>query len=296
MLEHHYTPEELALTRQAWHLLDAYHDMTYFVRECRQAYKDLGIGDVWARYFAGRASPLGRVGAGTVVATFYNFSLAMVEAAVPAVWDRAEPPVVLASRFLGMDAALRRLIPGHLDNRAMEELAETATRAARSGRPEGKALYAANLDVPDPASPHLALFHAATLVREHKGDAHNALLMTHGISGCQAHVLMAAIGHMSREQIQSFRGWTDDEWTAEEDDLKGRGVLDPNGEITPVGRALRFEIELRTEAMAAEIWRDSGFDAARRVTELISPILSDILASGELPTAGLVHDELEGTF
>jgi hypothetical protein len=35
------------------------------------------------------------------------------------------------------------------------------------------------------------LWHAATLLREHRGDGHNAALVAHGIGGTEAHVLMS---------------------------------------------------------------------------------------------------------
>ncbi len=287
-----YTDKELELTRRAWHLLEAFHDTTYFVKECRTAYKDLGISDVWTRYFAGRAAPMGRVGAGAVIASFYNFSPTMVKAAVPPVWETVDPTTVVKARFTGIEAALGRLIPQHMNSDALAEAAELAMSVARTGRPEGKPIYAANLDLEVPSQPVLKLFLAATLLREHKGDAHNAVLLVNQISGCQAHVLMAAIGHGKKEQIQSFRGWTDQEWDAAADDLSIRGVIDEKGRLTTAGRALRIHIEEATEKIAAELYSSTSFSAAERLIELMSPIVGDLIATGELPTARSVYDEL----
>ena len=58
-------------------------------------------------------------------------------------------------------------------------------------RAQGRALYTGlrALDVPE--EPVARLWHAANLLREHRGDGHNAVLVAHGIGGTEAHVLMA---------------------------------------------------------------------------------------------------------
>ena len=58
----------------------------------------------------------------------------------------------------------------------------------------GRALFAANADLAWPDPPHLALWHTLTLLREHRGDGHNAALVAAGIDGCSAHVLAASAG------------------------------------------------------------------------------------------------------
>ena len=60
-------------------------------------------------------------------------------------------------------------------------VADLATRAALSAPTEGRALYAGlrTLDVPE--EPVARLWHAATLLREHRGGGHNAALLAHGI-------------------------------------------------------------------------------------------------------------------
>ena len=50
----------------------------------------------------------------------------------------------------------------------------------------GRPLFAAHMQLPWPDEPHLVLWHAATLLREHRGDGHVAALLTAGLDGCVA--------------------------------------------------------------------------------------------------------------
>ena len=59
--------------RALWQCIEPYHAVTYFTDEARAAFEDIGLRGFWRGYFAGRAAPLGAVGPGVVVATFYGF-------------------------------------------------------------------------------------------------------------------------------------------------------------------------------------------------------------------------------
>lgn len=45
------------------------------------------------------------------------------------------------------------------------------------------------------------LWHAATPLREHRGDGHNCALIAHGIGGTEAHVLLALSYGMTAEEF-----------------------------------------------------------------------------------------------
>src|SRR3712207_9064640 len=64
--------------------------------------------------------------------------------------------------------------------------------APAHGRPRvGRPMYPALRTLPVPAEPVARLFHAASLLREHRGDGHITALMAEGIGGLEAHVLAA---------------------------------------------------------------------------------------------------------
>ena len=152
----------------------------------------LGFTDYWDIYFAGRAAPLGStVPAGVVHALFYNFGPGEVARHIPKVWSTTTPEAAIAARQEGCANALRRILADHLGTpeftRAVELLTEAATSAPIDGRP----MYAALRALPLPEEPVARLFHAASLLREHRGDGHISALMAEGIGGLEAHVLLA---------------------------------------------------------------------------------------------------------
>ena len=74
--------------RDLWVAAESVHAVTYFAPECRTALREAGLRGFWSGYFAARAAPLGRVGAGPVTAAFFNFHPAMVARAVPGLLGR----------------------------------------------------------------------------------------------------------------------------------------------------------------------------------------------------------------
>ena len=58
------------------------------------------------------------------------------------------------------------------------------------------------------------LWHAATLLREHRGDGHVAVLTAAGVAGREANVLHSAAGGAPREFMTIGRDYDDEEWAA----------------------------------------------------------------------------------
>ena len=88
--------------------------------------------------------------------------------------------------------------------------------------------------------PHLALWHACTLLREHRFDGHIAALTVQGLDGLDALVLASASGTgMDADTIQKVRGWTEDEIDAAWDRLRERGLVDAGHELTGEGVAVK---------------------------------------------------------
>jgi hypothetical protein len=88
-------------------------------------------------------------------------------------------------------AALRQKIRELADSPRLVRVADLSTRAAISAPTEGRALYAGLRALDVPQEPAARLWHAATLLREHRGDGHNAALVAHGTGGIETHVLIA---------------------------------------------------------------------------------------------------------
>ena len=112
-----------------WQALETLHMTVYFAPEPRDAYRRAGLRGGWMGYFASRAAAMGPVPAEVVMATFYNFHPRMVRRAIPDAWGFAPPAEVLAARFAGIDAALRRLLGGWAESEEATEAAGLARRA-----------------------------------------------------------------------------------------------------------------------------------------------------------------------
>jgi hypothetical protein len=269
--------------RSMWPVFETYHAVTYFAPESAEGYRNLGLKGGWMGYFASRSAPMGPVPAEVVTAVFFNFHPAMVARAIPDAWALARPADVLTVRLRAVDAALRRLLPDEVGSEEMAEAAELAREASLAGHLAGRPLYGALRSLSWPEEPHLVLWHACTLLREHRGDGHVASLLAEGLDGVEAHVTVAAAGQVPREMLQVNRKWDDDEWIAAEERLTARGWLNRQGGLTEEGRAGRQRIEDRTDELASEPWRLLGLEGTARLAELMTPMARAIVERGGVP-------------
>jgi helix-turn-helix protein len=269
--------------RRMWPAFETYHAHIYFVPEAAEAYRQLGLKGGWMGYFASRSAPLGPASAELVTAVFFNFHPAMVARALPDAWALASPDDVIAARLQTADVALRRLIPAHIGTPAEAEAATLAREAVEALALAGRPLFAALRSLPWPDEPHLALWHACTLLREHRGDGHVASLTAAGLDGCEAHVTLTATGNVPRETLQSNRKWSDEDWAAAEERLEARGWLDATGTLTDAGRAGRAEVEARTDELAEEPWQALGPERTERLLALLTPMARAINDAGGVP-------------
>jgi hypothetical protein len=274
-----------ALAREAWRLAEPLHAMIYFAPEVRERFAALGVPAV-ADYFASRGGALGPVGPGPVVATFYNFHPGLVARALPAVWEIVTPATAVAARLDAADAALTRGLGDAIASPEVAEAADLARRAAESAGAyaAGRPLFAAHADLDWPRAPHLVLWHAQTLLREFRGDAHVAALLIAGLNGLQAIVMHAASGQAHGGFLRASRGWSREEWADEVAALHGLGLLDGT-ELSDEGRALRERIEADTDRLAVPAYRVLGADGAARLAELARPFSRTLVKAGFLSAA-----------
>jgi hypothetical protein len=268
--------------RRLWQHLETLHGLVYFAPDVTDALKGLGLKGFWMSYFAGRAAPLGAVGPGPVEATFYNFDPRMVRRAVPDAWRFAEPAAVLATRAEAAAGVLRQTIPD-VEEQA-ERIVPLLTSAVRSGRADGRTLFAANQQLPLPDDPVAALWQCATSLREHRGDGHVALLVAHDLPGIDAHQLVVGTGVIDDERLRSVRGWSEEEWALAKERVTVRGLLDDDGRLTDVGVALRSEIEQRTDELSFQPYVDGltepGLDL---LPSLLRPLSRAVAETGIIP-------------
>ncbi len=281
------------LARRFFDRFEPVHAVTYFAPEARAALDGLGYRGFWMGYFAARSAPLGMVPREVVTAIFYNFAPERVAKALPAAWEIAGPEAALHARQDSAIAALRRYGIG--TDESVSVAAELAGRAARQAPLDGRPLFAANLTLPWPDDPLAALWHAATLLREQRGDAHVAVLAAAGVSGRESNVLHAAASGIPRDYIARARDYDESAWRHHEQRLAERGLLDGDGSLTAAGRELKDRIESATDTLALSGLDALSDDEVERLFQALTPITRAVIAGGDVPALtpmGLRRDEL----
>jgi hypothetical protein len=253
-----------------WRLFEPIHAVTYFAPHVPAAFERVGLRGFWRGYFAGRAAPLGPIGAAPVAALFFSFAPAMVARALPEVWTRITPQQALQARQEGSAAALRDVF-GEVDRDVLYDAVAALDVAVAGLGCAGRALAAAHAALPPPDDPVDRLWWITTVLREHRGDGHIAALVTAGVDGCEALVWRAAHDH-SRADLQAFRGWTDEEWNAARQRLVTRGWLDRGASLTAAGREAHRAVEDTTDELAAAPWRTIGPQRTDRLARQLRPL------------------------
>ncbi|MGH3413011.1 MAG: SCO6745 family protein [Marmoricola sp.] len=268
----------LAASRSAWKSLEALHVVGYFAEEPTAEYVALGLHPSLS-YFSSRGAAMGAVGPEVTEATFYVFAPWLHRRALPAAWEKTTPERLVRARRDGVSRALRRVL-GTPD---VAEALDLARRVCEGLAAPGRPLYAGHAGLEWPEDDLMALWHAATLVREHRGDGHVALLTTDGLDPVEATVLDGAWSGRAGFLTRS-RGWSDAQYDAARQRLTDRDWLDASGDLTEGGRAARDGLERRTDAAGIGGWQHLGLEGTRRLSDLLSPLRGSVLDSAVLPS------------
>ncbi len=263
--------DDAVRARKCWRTLEPYHGFVYFAPEAEEEYARLGITGR-SGYFISRSAAMGRVGAATVIATFYNFHHALVRRAMDDApdWD---PTAVTDARYRAVDRVIRERLGDDVGSDGMVRAADLAVAATVDLEPHcgARPLALGHLTQPVPDAPHLRLWWAITALREFRGDGHLVALADAELTGLEALVLHAASGEVPADVLRSTRAWSDDEWQSAVEHLVGRGVLQPDGSFTEQGAALRQHVEERTDRLAAPAWARLDDDRGAELRALVRP-------------------------
>ena len=166
----------------------------------------------------------------------------------------------------------------------------------RSADVDGRPLFAANRALPWPDEPVSILWHCATLLREHRGDAHVAVLAAEGITGRECNVLQTASGKVPRAYMMRARDYDEAAWQTHSAALAGRGLLDGDGALTEEGEALKNHIESRTDRLSLPALDVLDDDQVETLFAALTPITRLVIAGGDIPAMtpmGLGRDDLD---
>jgi hypothetical protein len=267
------------MARRMFELVEPIGVIPYSADEPNEAMFALGFTNYWDTYFAGRAAPLGIVPAEVVDALFYNFAPGEVARHIPKVWRTTTPEAAIAARQSGCAKALRRILADHINTPAFFRTTELLTKAATSAPIEGRPMYAALRALPVPDDVVVRLFHAASLLREHRGDGHIAALMVEGIGGLEAHVLFALDMKMPAENFGRIHHLPKAQIAEVVDGMRGRGLIGDDGWLTDEGCAVKQRVEVLTDDLAAKPYESLTADELDELIANLEPLARLLVAA-----------------
>jgi hypothetical protein len=179
---------------------------------------------------------------------------------IAALYDSARSKCTLvdirAAKQAGAVDALGQAIanPDAVDS-AINALRRGLDAANSYGRPMHSGLSA----LPWPTQPLGQLWHACTMLREHRGDGHLAICVANGLNGLSANILTELMVGWEPLAYTATRGWSAEAMEAEFAALQARGLA-ADGKLTDEGRQLRWDIEEDTDRLVHPVVDAIGAD------------------------------------
>ena len=175
--------------------------------------------------------------------------------------------------------ALRRILGDLIYTPAFARAVDLLTAAALSAPLEVRPMYAALRTLPVPDAAVARLFHAASLLREHRGDGHIAALMAEGIGGLEAHVLVALDLGMPAEEFGRIHHLPAAQLSALVDGMKDRGLVADDGGYTRAGRETKQRIEALTDDLAVAPYLLLDAAEIDELTAALEPLAAALVAA-----------------
>jgi len=216
--------------------------VSFWAKPVYDRYAALGL-DFLTGYVWSRSSVLGEAEPAVVAATFGVFEPGAVAGLLSAARDACSLADVRTAREEGAAEALREIIG---DAPALGSTLTALRGAVVCADVAGRPLYAGALAQPFPSDPHAALWHAATLLRECRGDSHIGACVAAGLTGLEANLLTELWVGYPPLAYAGTRAWSPEAMAAAQERLRDRGLLDGD-RLSDAGRALRRQVEEATD-------------------------------------------------
>jgi hypothetical protein len=262
----------------------------YFAPEAHAAYQALGFdgspasADGVARpelksYFTSRGACMGQVPGEVVASAFGCFNPRFVVPAVAAGWQITTREAILDARERAAKAMLQRILGDRPEG--LDRVTDLLRRAADAAPWAGRAVFGGLRSLGFPDNPMGAMWRAADLVREHRGDSHVISWAVGGADAVEVLLLTEQWWGLPSRSYAPTRGWQDPDMDAGFERLQQRGLM--NGEqLTDAGRAFREEIEVRTDELERSVLDALGGDLDE-LLEHLDPWADAIVAAGSYP-------------
>jgi len=140
-------------------------------------------------------------------------------------------------------------------------------------------MYAALRAIPVPDEVVARLFHAASLLREHRGDGHIAALMSAGVGRLEAHVLLALDMGMPAANFGRIHHLPAAQIAAVIDGMRDRDLIGADDWLSEQGRAVKQRVEALTDRLAAKPYESLEPDALDELMASLEPLAELLLAA-----------------
>lgn len=278
--------------------LEPFAGQVYFSPECHAAYEKLGFGASpgttatgvalpdGPAYFTSRGSAMGQVPGEVVAAAFGVFNPDVVVPAVRHGWTLTDAATIAAARTDGAVGQLARVLGE--EPVGADRVAALTARAGARLRPEGRPLFAGTLSLPVPAAALGAAWRHADRLREYRGDSHTVAWVDAGFDAAEIGLLTERWWGLPPRSYVRTRAWSSDALDAAADRLRGRGLLDDDGDLTAAGVDAREAVEVATDRQCQPIVDALGDELDELVDRLL-PWGSQLRAAGAYLPSG-PHD------
>lgn len=141
-------------------------------------------------------------------------------------------------------------------------------------------MYAALTRIQVPDEPVERLWHAANLLREHRGDGHIAALMSEGIGGTECHVLYALSVGMPAEKFGRVHHLPAAQLGAVIGGMHDRGLISDEGWLTEAGLETHQRVEALTDELASPAYQSLTAAETEELTAGLGPVSAALKAVG----------------
>ena len=157
-------------------------------------------------YFTSRGACMGQVPGEVVATAFGCFNPKVVVPAVAAGWQIASREAILDARERGATAMLQRVLGEQPEG--LERVTDLLRRAAAAAPWAGRPIYCGPAVARLPGDPMGAMWRAADLLREHRGDSHVIAWAVGGADAVEMLLLTEQWWGLPARAYTPTRGWT----------------------------------------------------------------------------------------
>jgi hypothetical protein len=228
---------------------------------------------VWSR-----ASVLGEPEGTVVASSFGVFEPGLIANLYDAARKACGLAEVRAAKETGAVESLREVLG---EPAGLADAVEQLRRGVAAADPTGRPMLAGLTALPWPTDPLGQLWHACTMLREHRGDGHLAVCVAAGLDGLAANLLTELAIGWDPLAYTATRGWSPEAMKAGLAGLEARGLA-AGGALTAEGRRLRDDIEDGTDRLVQPVVDAIGDDLAA-LTDLLAGWSQQIVDHGWFP-------------